>query len=118
MNPINAAISIRHVDPQGADALALLREASADARALYPELFVGTASATNGPLPAGSVHVVACAQGQPLACGAIYRMDETVAEVKRMYAHRAHPGASRLSRFETLVTATGRTPRPVRPPRA
>jgi GNAT superfamily N-acetyltransferase len=86
-----AQINIRNVDPQGADALALLEEASADARALYPELFAGvTASATNGPLPAGAVYVVAHVDEQAVACGAIYPLGESVAEVKRMYVHRSH----------------------------
>jgi len=84
-------IAVRDADPQGVDALALLHEASVDARALYPELFVGaTKSATNEPLAAGAVYVVAYVEARPLACGALRRVDGTTAELRRMYVHRAH----------------------------
>jgi putative acetyltransferase len=113
--------SIRNVDPQGVDALALLQEASADARALYPELFAGvTASATNGPLPAGAAYVVAYVDGQAVACGAIYPLDDGVAEVKRMYVHRSRrrqglaaavlrhlEAEARRLRYHRLVLETG-----------
>jgi GNAT superfamily N-acetyltransferase len=84
-------LRIRHVDPQGVDAMALLREASADARALYPESFAASdPSPTNGPLPARGVYVVAYVDGQPLACGALRPVDASVAELRRMYVHRDH----------------------------
>lgn len=84
-------ISIRDVDPQGADALALLHEASLDARALYPELFVGVERpATNEALRSGEVYVVAYAGDRPVACGALRRRGGTLAEVRRMYVDRAH----------------------------
>lgn len=84
-------LSIRDVDPQGADALALLDDASIDARALYPELFEdASARATNGPLPPRGIYVVAYAHGRPLACGALHPVDETVAELRRLYVHRDH----------------------------
>ena len=84
-------LSICNVDPQGADALALLHEASADARALYPELFAGSsASATNEPLPERGLYVIAYVDGQPLACGALRPLGSEVAEVRRMYVHSAH----------------------------
>lgn len=82
---------ILDVDPQGADAMALLREASIDARALYPELFTpDSPPATNGPLGERCVYVVAYGDGQPLACGALRPVDDTTAEVRRMYVHRDH----------------------------
>jgi len=84
-------LSIRNVDPQGADAMALLHEASVDARALYPELFEeSSVSATNNPLPERGVYVIAYVDGRPLACGAIRPLDAATAEVKRMYVHREH----------------------------
>ena len=68
--PEVADVVIRDVDPQGVDALALLNEASVDARALYPELFAGTTgSATNEPLVERGVYVVAYVDERPLACG-------------------------------------------------
>jgi len=84
-------LNIRNVDPQGSDAVALLHEASVDARALYPELFTESpTSATNGPLPERGVYVIAYVDGRPLACGAIRPLNVSVAEVRRMYVHREH----------------------------
>lgn len=85
------AAVIRDVDPQGADAMALLAEASADARALYPELFApDSPPARNAPLGDGDVYVVAYIGGVPLACGALRRIDGEIAELRRMYVHREH----------------------------
>lgn len=85
------ALVIREVDPLGADAMALLREAAEDARALYPELFTDQSPPpTNRPLTERSAYVVAYVGETPLACGAIVPHEATVAEVRRMYVHRAH----------------------------
>jgi len=82
---------IAHVDPQGADALALLHEAWLDARALYPELFTpDSPPAANGPLGERCVYLVAYLGGQALACGALRPVDQATAEVRRMYVHRDH----------------------------
>ena len=82
---------IRDVDPQGGDALALLHEASVDARALYPELFsCDSPPASNAPLEARSVYVIAYVDGCPLACGALRPFDASTAEIRRMYVHRDH----------------------------
>ena len=84
-------VTIADVDPQGDDALALLHEASLDARALYPERFPDAAPpARNGPPVAGAVYVIAYVGGLPLACGALRPLDTTTAEVRRMYVHRDH----------------------------
>ena len=86
-----ADVVIRDVDPQGVDALALLHEASVDARALYPELFAGTTgSATNEPLVERGVYVVAYVDERPLACGALRPLDRSTAELRRIYVHRGH----------------------------
>jgi putative acetyltransferase len=82
-------LRIEHADPQGADAMALLREAAIDARALYPDLHAADAPwPTNAPLAAGGVYVVAYCDGRPVACGALRRLDGGAAEVRRMYVHR------------------------------
>jgi len=84
-------LAIKDVDPQGADALALLHEASIDARALYPELFSSNSPpATNAPLDEQSVYVVAYVNGAPLACGAFRPLEESTAEIRRMYVYRDH----------------------------
>lgn len=82
---------IKDVDPQGADALALLHEASLEARALYPELFSSDCPpATNVPLGEGSVYVVAYVDGCPVACGAFRPLEDSTAELRRLYVHRDH----------------------------
>lgn len=84
-------LSIRNVDPQGPDALALLHQASVEARSLYPELFSETSPpATNGPLPERGVHVVAYLHEAPCACGAIRPIDANTAELRRLYVVKAH----------------------------
>jgi len=84
-------LAIKDVNPQGADALALLHEASIDARALYPEMFSSDSPpATNAPLDERSVYVVAYVDGCPLACGAFRPLEDSAAEIRRMYVHRDH----------------------------
>ncbi len=83
---MSRAPSIRAVDPQGADALALLAQAAAEARTLYPELLAPDSPApANVPLGPGETYLVACLDGEPLACGALRRLDATTAEVRRMF---------------------------------
>lgn len=106
------SLVIANVDPQGADALALLQEASLDARALYPELFTGVVrSATNGPLEERSVYVVAYVNSRPLACGALRPRSESTAEIRRMYVHRDYrrQGLARavLQHLETEAVRLG-----------
>ena len=78
--------SIEVVDPQGSDALTLLREAAIEARSLYPELYQGEMRwPSNPPTPAGGIYLVAYEERVPLACGALRPIDGTIAEVRRMY---------------------------------
>lgn len=84
---------IREVDPQGADALMLLREAAVEARALYPELHPpGAPWPTNPPTPARGIYLVAYRNGEPLGCGALRPLEESIAEVRRMYVARQARG--------------------------
>lgn len=111
-----ATVVIREVDPLGADAMALLREAALDARTLYPELFTDRSlPPTNHPLSERSAYVVAYIGEAPLACGSIMQYETTVAEVRRMYVHREHRrlglGRAVLARLLTLARQLGyRTP--------
>lgn len=83
-------LRIRSVDPQGRDALALLHEAAAEVRALYPELFApGTPGPTNPPTPARGVYLVAYRGKEPIACGALRPLDDSTAEVRRMFVRRS-----------------------------
>jgi GNAT superfamily N-acetyltransferase len=86
-----AGLHIVDTDPQGEAALALLREAAIDARALYPELNKPDAPwPTNPPLPERGVYVLAYAGETAVACGALRPLDQDTAEVRRMYVHRDH----------------------------
>jgi putative acetyltransferase len=78
--------SIRVVDPQGEDALSLLREAAIEARALYPELHTeGSPWPSNPSNPPGGTYVIAYELERPVACGALRPIDSTTVEVRRMY---------------------------------
>ena len=98
---MSAAPVIRAVDPLGADALALLAQAAAEARALYPELFTpDSPPATNTPLGEGDVYLVAFVDGDvPVASGALRRLDATTTEVRRMFvlAHARRRGLARAT---------------------
>ncbi len=84
------AATFVEVDPQGADALALLREAAIEARALYPDLLDPDGPwPTNGPTPPGGVYLLAYVDGAALACGAIRPLERGVAEVRRMFVTRS-----------------------------
>jgi putative acetyltransferase len=87
--------TIRRVDPRGTDALALLREAAIEARALYPELVQpGAPWPTNPPLPERGAYLVMYASdeaGSELAVGmgALRPLDALTAELRRMFVLRS-----------------------------
>jgi ribosomal protein S18 acetylase RimI-like enzyme len=79
-------LDFRHVDPQCADALALLRLAAVEARALYAEFHVPDAPwPTNDPMPPRGAYLVAYLDGQPIAMGAHRPIDDCSTEIRRMY---------------------------------
>lgn len=85
-------------DPQGSDALLLLREAAIEARALYPEYFTAeTPWPDNPPTPPGGVYLLAYSDGKPVGCGALRPIDGDCVEVRRMFVTAA-------SRRRGLVT--------------
>jgi putative acetyltransferase len=78
--------TIRVVDPQGEDALSLLREAAIETRALYPELHSeGAPWPGNSPTPSGGTYVIAYEVEKPVGCGALRPIDSATVEVRRMY---------------------------------
>jgi len=80
------ALRIEPVDPQGKDALSLLRSAAIEARQLYPDLHAADAPwPTNPALPARGAYVIAYADDTPVGCGALRPLDAHTAEVRRMY---------------------------------
>jgi putative acetyltransferase len=85
-----SGVRVESVDPQGPDALALLREAAIEARALYPELFTPNAQwPTNVPTPERGTYLIAYSEDQPVACGAFRPLEQAVAEVRRMFVTRS-----------------------------
>ncbi|MBC8058422.1 MAG: GNAT family N-acetyltransferase [Rhizobiales bacterium] len=78
--------TIAVVNPQGEDALSLLREAAIEARALYPELRTeGAPWPGNPPSPPGGTYVIAYELEVPVGCGALRPIDTATVEVRRMY---------------------------------
>ena len=94
---------IREVDPQGPEALALLREAAREARALYPELHpTGAPWPTNPPNPPAGIYLVACVAGVPVASGALRPLSAAATELRRMFVHA---GARRQGLATALLQA-------------
>jgi putative acetyltransferase len=111
---ILAQRTIRVVDPQGEDALALLREAAVEARALYPELHSADAPwPGNPPTPPGGTYVIAYEAEKPVACGALRPIDSTTVEVRRMYVlkstRRAGLARKILAALEASASRMGYT---------
>jgi putative acetyltransferase len=107
-----SALKILEVDPQGGDALSLLREAAVEARALYPELVSGGAPwPMNPPTPPRGVYLLAYAGEKPIACGALRPLDESTAEVRRMFvtreARRIGAGRAILKELEVCARDLG-----------
>jgi GNAT superfamily N-acetyltransferase len=103
-------ILIKEVDPQGQDALTLLREAAIEARELYPELHQpGDPWPTNSPTVVRGIYLIAYLDGVPLACGALRPLDGQIAEVRRMFVvrHARRKGLGRAI-LEALETASRR----------
>lgn len=80
------AVTIVEVDPQGADALALLREAAVEARALYPELFAPDAPwPGNATTPPGGIYLLAYDGRTAVASGALRPRENGVVELRRLF---------------------------------
>ena len=105
-------MELRDADPQGAQALLLLREAAVEARGLYPERFDADAPwPTNAPMPARGVYLVGDIDGAPVACGALRPLDAEAVELRRIFVTRAQrrKGLARflLTSLEQRAVALG-----------
>lgn len=81
---------IEQVDPRSAPAMALLREAALEARALYPELFAPDSPMPTNPAPGPrSVYLVAYDQHVAVGCAALRPLDDSHAEVRRVFVSKA-----------------------------
>jgi putative acetyltransferase len=106
------ALVIEAVDPQHAQALALLHEASVEARALYPDLFAPDSPApTNPPLADRERYLLAWRDGVPVGCGALQGVDALTGELRRMFvtrgARRSGVARALLTRLEAEAQALG-----------
>jgi GNAT superfamily N-acetyltransferase len=105
------AFAIRHADPQGPDALALLREAAVEARALYPELVQpGAPWPSNPPLPERGAYLVMYASDETgvehaVGMGALRPLDADTAELRRMFVLRGQRGAGVAKRLVQALEA-------------
>ncbi|MFO0272726.1 MAG: GNAT family N-acetyltransferase [Betaproteobacteria bacterium] len=96
-------LRIEAADPLGADALALLAEAAAEARQRYPEFFGPAAPPpTNAPLQPRAAFFLARGDAVAVGCGALRPLDATTAELTRMFVQRS---ARRRGLARALVTA-------------
>ena len=76
-------------DPLGPEALFLLHEAALEARRLYSDLIDSAAPMpTNQPLRPGDIYLIAFLDGNPVGCGALRKLDDATAEVRRIYVLR------------------------------
>ncbi len=94
------SLQIQVADPQNSDALALLREAAIEARALYPELFndPDVPFPTNPPTPRRGIYLLVYDGDKPVGSGALRPIDEATVEIRRMYVlqeYRRH-GVARM----------------------
>ncbi len=108
----DASLAIEAIDPLHPHALRLLGEAAVEARALYPALFAaGTPAPSNLPLAARECYLVARHHDEVVGCGALRRIDDTTAEVWRMFvtppARRAGVARALLARLEAQARAFG-----------
>ena len=107
-----APVAIEPIDPLHPHALRLLGEAAVEARELYPVLFAtGTPSPGNRPLAPRECYLVARQRGDAVGCGAVRCIDETTAEIWRMFvtrpARRAGVARALLARLEAQARALG-----------
>jgi putative acetyltransferase len=105
-------LQVEAVDPLHRQALALLAEAGAEARALYPELFAPHSPApTNDPLGTREVYLLAWRDGVAVGCAALRRIDPSTGEVRRMFvtqgARRQGVARALLARVEADAIALG-----------
>jgi putative acetyltransferase len=124
MSQIGLFIEAR--DPLSEEALFLLHEAALEARRLYSDLFdPGAPMPTNQPLRPGDIYLIAFLDGSPVGCGALRKLDDGTAELRRMYVLsqarrtgiargilvRLEEEACRLG-YETLLLETGNRQHP------
>jgi GNAT superfamily N-acetyltransferase len=105
-------LEVLTVDPQGEDALTLLREAALEASKLYPEYHDPSAAGpSNSPNAPRGVYLVAYLDSRPVGMAAHRPLDENTTEVRRMYVktsqRRAGIARELLLRIEEHASSQG-----------
>ncbi|MET0497166.1 MAG: GNAT family N-acetyltransferase [Steroidobacteraceae bacterium] len=96
-------LSIQAVDPFDPNALTLLREAAIEARQIYADRIDADAPwPTSVPVPARGIYILAYLSGEPAGCGSLYPLDETTAEIRRMFVV---PGSRRAGIARRILHA-------------
>jgi GNAT superfamily N-acetyltransferase len=97
------SLQVIHADPQGPDAMGLLRQAAIEARSRYPEL-QGSQDTwpVNDPTPPRGAYFVAYLEGVAVSMGAHRPLDSTSSEVRRMYTCAS---ARRLGAARAILVA-------------
>ena len=106
-------------DPSGADAVSLMAELDRELRTMYPDASIHGATPAELCAPRASF-LVARIGGQAVGCGALRPLDDTAAEVKRMFVRAEFRGrgigrivllelesVARARGFRTLRLETG-----------
>jgi len=84
MNP--STLTIHVVDPQGEDAMSLLKEAALEMRVLYADLFTPESPMpTNPPTPNRGIYLIGYVGGQPVVSGALRPIDDETVEIRRIF---------------------------------
>jgi hypothetical protein len=93
-------IQVIHADPQGSNAMSLLRQTAIESQRLYPEL-QGSQDTwpVNDPTPPRGAYFVAYLEGVAVAMGGHRPWHSTSSEVRRMYtcASARRLGAARAA---------------------
>ena len=105
-------IRIEPADPQGPQAMSLLREAALEARQLYPEFIDANAPTPKSPpLPRRGAYFIALLDNDLVGCGALRPLNEITAELRRMYvvrsARRTGVGRALLAHLERTAVDLG-----------
>jgi len=106
MSALEKVVEIRPVDLRSADAIALIAALNAELDAIYPEAGANHFRLDADEVAAGrGAFLIAYAGQIPAACGAIRRLDNTAAEVKRMYVEPAYRGQGLGARLLAALEA-------------
>lgn len=101
-----ATVDVERVAPTAPEAVAAVTAYFTELAARFPEGFdpgdAATADAASMAAPTG-VFLVACADGEPVACGGVQRLDADTGEIKRMWVHPDLRGAGLGARMLRLL---------------